>query len=88
MYNVGDPNFGDFVQLLKTYHSYFNYKNGNINYDVIWTTLCREKDMQRKFNVTIALRIMNKNLLSTNRILNFYPLAYQDTPMELILDRY
>ena len=99
LYNVGDPNFMEFLLILKAYHKYFNFKFGDANYDVIWSLLVDEfsekkmdslaasLDTNRK-HVNIVIRAINNNLLSTNCILNFSPELDANRSVAETLHRY
>ncbi len=88
LYNVGDPSFSDFIQLLKAYHKYYDSKYGEINYDVIWSILMSNYCEREKLQVANALRVANSNLLFTNTILNFSPRRDMNTSREEIRRRY
>lgn len=92
MYNLGNPNFIDFLSLLQSFHSYYEHVlSKNINYDIIWPLMKHyyyTKRFREHHDVSNKFRIIDGNLLTTNLILNFSPLRDIEEDISRIVELY
>jgi len=90
LYNVGDPNFIDFISLQKAFHRYHEFVEGNLNYDTTWSVLKKYfiTNFPLKHELVTQFRIIDGNLLATNLILNFSPLKDMNKSTNSIINSY